>query len=427
MSKAGNIETERIVLSHYLVRRAADIRDAQVTAEHFFHGKHGVWWETAVSAPQSWTPGDMREAGLDPDTMALLAAIRPSPEEVNRAEKRMVRHWQVTYVQRFCRELSDEIKEGDVDTPDGALDRMRRALADAESGGVVEARTHRDVGIDLFREWSDSLKSDERKTLPMPLRKLNERLLGWQRGKLYLVGAVTSGHKTTFARQAAWHVAKAGYRSLFWPMEDTAEEMAARTFAAEIKQADTRTFTTFQRPEGITQDDFADLIHNLGKHLDSPSSVNLRYLDEGLPKLTRVLGRLSAEAARGLDFAALDFMQLIQPDDPSTHEVQHWFTVANALAAAAKRLNIALVATVQPTQAATREQARNQKPLTLGDLRGGSAIAQSAYGVLLLNRVWDEDGEIDRRYLDVDVAKWKNADPGRMRYNVERSNDVILD
>jgi replicative DNA helicase len=140
-----------------------------------------------------------------------------------------------------------------------------------------------------------------------------------------------------------------------------------------------------------------------------------------------VLSVLSAEAARGLSFVGLDFFQLIRADTARIDEVEHWFTTSNALAAAAKRLNLVILASVQPTQSATKEQERNRRFLTKGDLRGGSAIAQAAYGVLLFNRVYDEDGELDRRYLDVDISKWKNADTGTVRVKVDRAKDLIVD
>lgn len=421
----GEVQTERIVIAHYLVHRRADIRDAVVRAENFGHPAHRLWWQAAEANPQKLQPGDL---GIQPDAFALLAGIRTTAEQVLEAQKRIIGAWQVRYLAEQCQAFAASVKGGEITTPDQALVTMRETLAEAESGGVAEAKTHRQVSIELFREWSQAIKEGSERTIPMPLAKLTERLGGWQRGKSYLVGAITSNHKTTFARMCCWHAAKCGYRALDWVMEDTAEEMAARTFAAEIKQADTRTFTTFKKPDNITALDFQALIGGLGRHLDSDAARNLRYLDEPMPRLSRVLARLSAEAARGLDFAALDFMQLIQPDhDEEVNETRHWFQVSNALAAAAKRLNIPILITVQPTQHATREQERHQKPLTKGDMRGGSAIAQSAYGVLLFNRVWTEDGELDRRYLDMDIAKWKNADPGTLRFRVERHKDLMVD
>jgi len=423
MNKQGDEEAEKLVIAHYLVHRAADQRDARVNAAMFSNGKLGSWWMGAQGAAKGWRPGDL---GIDPDSYALLAGMRPSAKDVNLAEKRIVRRWQVRYLSKAAMDLTEAIGKGEIEQPEEALNTVRQFLAEAESGGVAEARTHRDVGIELFREWTQALKSGITDLIPMPMEKLATALTGWQRGKFYLVGAVTSGHKTTFGRMACWHAAQNGHEALLWPMEDTDKEMAARTFAAEIRQVSTRTFTTYQRPD-VTEADFSAMLQGLAKHLDSDAAKKLRYIDEAMPRLSRVLALLSAEVAKGLDFIALDFMQLIQPDKDDMNETSHWFKVSNALAAAAKRLNIPIVATVQPTQHATREQARIKRPLNLGDLRGGSAIAQSAYGVLLLNRVWDDEGELDRRFIDVEIAKWKNAACKNLRFKVEPHRDLILD
>jgi replicative DNA helicase len=423
MSAAGDVEAERAVLSHYLVKRRADVRDAQVKDVHFLHGEHSTWWAKAESAVDGWRAVDL---GIPVDTVALLAAIQPTEHQLREAEKRMIRRWQVSHIQRACQELVEDIQSGEVKTPNVALDRVRETLGHAEAGGVIEARTHREVGLALFQEWSEEIQAGRSRNLPMPLGALQGRLGGWRRGKYYLVGAITSAHKTTFARMTGWKLAQDGFRPLLWEMEDSAEELAARTFAAEVEKVNTRTFTTYERPEGITDDDFTAMIHNLGQHLDEDASSKLRYLDEGLPKLSRVLGCVSAEAAKGLDAVILDFMQLIQPDSSRVDETTHWFHVSNALAAMAKRLDIPVIATVQPTQMATREQARLKRPLTLGDLRGGSSIAQAAYGVFLLNRVWDEEGELDKRFIEVAIAKWKNADTDNVRFAVARHRDLIM-
>jgi replicative DNA helicase len=424
MRRTGDTETERVVLSHYLVHRRADLRDASVGSDHFADFQHKSWWLGAVNAGVGWKPGDI---GLDADNFALLSAIRPTVDDVREAEQRLVRSWQVRYIGQKCREIVEGIQSGRLQSSETALGQFREALAEAEAGGVLEAQTHREIGIEVFRDWTDAQKSDRHFLLPMPLRGLNERLGGWRRGKYYLVGAVTSTHKTTFVRESCWHVAKVGEPALLWSMEDSAKEMAARTFAAEVKQVDTRTFTTYRKPEGISDQDLRMMLDGVFRHLESEASTRLRYLDLGLPRLGRVLSVLSAEAARGLSFVGLDFFQLIRADTARIDEVEHWFTTSNALAAAAKRLNLVILASVQPTQSATKEQERNRRFLTKGDLRGGSAIAQAAYGVLLFNRVYDEDGELDRRYLDVDISKWKNADTGTVRVKVDRAKDLIVD
>ena len=61
-------------------------------------------------------------------------------------------------------------------------------------------------------------------------------------------------------------------------------------------------------------------------------------------------------------------------------------------------------------------------------MRGGSAIAQSAYGVILLNKVWEEDTKPpkrDKRYIDLVVAKWKGNVTQGYRLKVYPAKDTI--
>lgn len=425
MNKAGDLEAERRVVAWYLVQRRAVVADSTLGSDVFAHGQHRAWWEAAKQAPAGWNAGDL---GIDLDSRTSLAAIQSSPREIVACEKRITRSWQLRFVRGECRKLTESIDRLEVSTPDEAISEVRRILSDAESGGVCDARTHRETGIALFAAWNAAIREGRERGIPLPHHALRQRLGSLRSGKLYMVGAITSGHKTTFARMCAWYCAKVvGVPALFWSLEDTAEEVSARTIAAEVQEADTRTFTADRIPDGLGPGDFERLLQNLGEHLDDEASQRLRYLDEPQPRLSRVLSRISAEVARGARFVVLDFMQLIRPDGDQTQETQHWFDVSNALAAAAKRLDIPILATVQPTQAATRSHVQHQQPLTLGDLRGGSSIAQSAYGVLLINRVWDEEGRVDRRQVEVEIAKWKSAPPGKVRFDVTPHRDTLAD
>ena len=102
--------------------------------------------------------------------------------------------------------------------------------------------------------------------------------------------------------------------------------------------------------------------------------------------------------------------------------------MSNELQATAKRLRVPILATVQPTQAATREQLRSKRPLTKADIRGGSAIAQAAYGVLIFNRVFVEgEDTINPRFIDCVVDKWKHASIRSIRLRVDPAKDTISD
>jgi replicative DNA helicase len=428
VKKQGQIENEKIVVAHYLLHRTSHISDSMVGPDHFHHGKHGLWWAAALAASGAWQPGDL---GMGPDEVALYYAARSDKKRVLECERRMVRDWQVSYAGRELGVLAERIRSGDLNTPDQTLAEIESVLDQARSGGVLSWYRDDEVTMETMQEWFDGMRDQGRSHLiTTGIETLDKQYGGFRRGKMYLVCAVTSHHKTTFARQAVHSATKLGHDGLFWTMEDDRHDMNARTLAASIRQADTRTFTTYQKPQGITADDFQRLIHGVEGHMADPAAKRMFYMDEAMPRLSRVTAALSAAAARGIDVVALDFMQLIQNDDPRErlNEAVHWFQVSNTLAAAAKRLDIALIVTVQPTQEATNRHERHQERLTLGDMRGGSAIAQSAYGVILLNKVWEEDSKPpkrDKRFIDLVVAKWKGNVTQGYRLKVYPAKDTI--
>ncbi len=409
--------TEAVVIAAYLVNRSMDFRMANVDTRHFDHPRHRKWWATAMSLGDSYMPAKL---DADPELLRKYAALEYTTDDVHRCEKEILDAWRL----RAAKAVFSALAKTEYGSIEEMLRDSRAKLDEIEAGGFPCSSQHKSVVVSLLRDWSEGIASKDGVILPMPIEALDRKTGGWRRGKLYLVAAVTSGHKTTFARSAAWRVACAGHRVVFWTMEDSAEDVAARTLASEIEGIDTRTFTTYrdvQLPGGKEA-----MLSKLTRHMKNPGSVNMYYVDEPNPTIERVLQRISTEAAHGAVMVVLDFLQLIAHTRREFTDAQHWFDVTTKLAAAAKRLNVTILATVQPTQEATKEYYKTGKPITLGDLRGGSAIAQAAYGVMLLNRPI-ENGIPSSKVIEIDIAKWKNGATGIVTVNIERHRDRIYE
>jgi len=410
-------KVELAICSFYLVRRKSALGGNRIRSDFFENEKMASAWQLALSG------APLYELGFSETDLAMLGGMAESSEEIKKYESALFRRWKKKKLEA---ELKRSLALMDEMEPDAIAANLEKNISEIGAGGVEDARTHGQIGADLVRGWAERLAGQESRAMRAPQEPLRRAIGGWARGKLYLVGAVTSGHKTTFLRQALFQASKDGFSALFWSCEDGAEDVAARTIAAEVRQASTRTFLENERPTGATDDDLRNLIRETSQHLAGEASQRFRIIEDSLPNLSHVCNRLKYEKTRGVDVFGLDFLQLVQPDNGRTPDAVHFFHVSTVLAGLAKSLDIAILATVQPTQLATREHQINKTPLTLGDLRGGSAIAQAAYGVILLNKVWTEEGEQDRRFIDLDVAKWKNGETGVIRMAVQRSNDLIL-
>jgi replicative DNA helicase len=412
------------ILAWYLVLRRRDPRSSVLRPEHFAGAEYRGWWAKALERPES-VLADLPNAALA--ALSDVAAI-PSDREVAELERRLVDGWSRRHL---LGRVESAMKRRDADLHEltGAL---RQAISEAEAGCLSESRTHAEVGVDLFRDWSDSCRSDHSgPVVPMPLRRLQEIIGGWRRGKLWMVEAITSGHKTTFARMAAWHAAKCGEQPLMWAMEDSSEQIVQRTWAAEIREVDTRTFQMGQKPP-VTEDEFAMVLDKLGRNLESDAARRLRIRDEGMPKLSRVLGLCSSEVARGCTMIVLDFFQLIQPDERPLSEEGHWYNCANSLQALAKDLDVPILCTCQPTQSAQRAQLETGKSLTISDIRGAAAISQAAWGILILNAAGNSDQDSrawvrNPRKIEIVTAKNKAGPRGDGTFTVLPEHDLITD
>ncbi len=89
--------------------------------------------------------------------------------------------------------------------------------------------------------------------LPMFLPSMQERLGGWQPGRMHVIVGVTSGHKSTVLRASLEHLAMKKYRVLLVSYEDPTDDFAMRSLVSQPGSK----FTTSQ----IKNADFGDAPH----------------------------------------------------------------------------------------------------------------------------------------------------------------------
>ncbi len=421
MRKDARDQIERKLTAFYIANRQASVRATILHARHFATLRHRELWGAAIESPDDTA----LSIGMKPDELAGYSVVYVAEREVPGLERQLIEAWQLSELRVRLRDLWDQPWS----KPEEGIAAVREAISEIEAGGPPKARSHREVGLQLVDEWLRGMTED-RRTVPTPFPFLNKAVGGYVIGKLHLVSAITSGHKTTVARMSAWHASDRG-RVLFWTMEDGEQDMAARTIAAETKRVDTRTLYTYQRPTQDEAGEFEALLREVEESLAVERAKNLHYMDEPTPTLSRVLGAIAAEAARGdLVLAVLDFLQLIQPDQATQHlsEREHLFRVTAQLSALAHRLKIPILATVQPKQDDTHAQESTGRPIVMSSMRGGSAIAQNAWAVILLNRPWDKDNGLNRHKLEITVAKWKSGESGLSKtLDVRPNKDLIFE
>ena len=436
---APNDDTGReewMVIARFLLADPRpDLRTLLVRPQHFTDPRCRTMLERALAkheAGEKFEPWDLHP---DPDVIREVTDsdvwwMQTLGVQIRETQRRIIDRWRVRTLKHELDQMVRRLADND---PVRAIAELEKLVALVRAGGLPQSREYRDVVRDLMRDWFDHLKENAdakdddsklRPLIPLPLHALAQRYGGLQPGKTYLIGAVTSAHKTTLARMCWSHAGDVGYRGMFWTMEDECEDVIIRDLAEHSRAVSTQTFTRYE----LSQDEMHQVIGGVEKRASEEGPGRLLVYDEAVPTLSRVVEVIACESARGLDLVVLDFLQLIRPDNSRIDEVQHLFQCVTALSGLAKLLKIALVITVQPTHAATKAHEEFGKPISIGDLRGGSAIAQAAWAVLLLSRPFDREAKRPLRdRIRLSVAKWKHASTGSWQFKVRPDKDLITD
>jgi hypothetical protein len=401
-----SLERERAVISHYLVLRNDHPRNAGIGPEHFTDANHRDWWAEAIRR-DDFSPLDLGmttkhtvEYG-GPETLVLGRQMPQILDGIRRA-------WATQRVRWAADRAVNSLRQ-DPDRFEVVCDDLVAAVEDARAGCSNTTESLTTVGMRVLDTYGRDIKDKSSRVLPMFHPGMQSALGGWTLGKLHLVVARSSEHKTTFARQAAEHVAHAGHPVLYWTMEDSSEDIAIRDIASR-SELTTRDLATATIPQHIQ---INGRIREAGArardHVMREAAGRFWLIDRGSPHLSEigpVVGQ--AVAKHGIRAAFLDFAQLIRPDH-GHEDATHWKRVSAYCAALSKRHRIALFANCQIDKQATQNSKDDsERGVRASDIYGGIAWQQNAFSVTC---IWKNS---DGRTITIDVQKFKSAGPMRL-------------
>jgi replicative DNA helicase len=400
------MNAEEIVIAHYLGLRRADVRSSPVRPEFFTSPIRTKAWALALTGSPTLVD--------TPDEV-------PSEDEVKQAERELAARWARKHAAAALRRSLKALEGGEDVT--SVASSVNASLAEASTGGLVSPVTHRDAALHLAEQWIRDLQTDDARTLPMPWRNLNEIYGGWPRGKLVYVGGRSSEHKTTFARCAAEHVARAGHRALFWTLEDSTGDVAARTVAADQTGLTTRDLATGtlagRRP---TLDSLNAVASGIQKHVAADWATRLSYLDEPTSP-ARFAGVVSALSARGLDLVVVDYFQLLRGSADA--DSQFYELAAQTLHDTAKRLNVCIIATSQIDKVGTQASEDAGRVPKASEMLFGTILKRTAHGVIMVGKCTMKDKTPG---LECVFEKWKWATAGAtIKLAVDPAHDRLVE
>lgn len=244
------------------------------------------------------------------------------------------------------------------------------------------------------------------KTMP----KLNNLLSGGlSGGQLIIIGARPSTGKSAFAV------------NMIDGIQKNSDGMVIDLYSLEMTNTETRNrfIALLSRvPLGaIKRYNLADdQKQKVTAAANSVENSDIKIVDDAhkLSEISRSIRERAATAQKGHYVAFVDYLGLIEPDQPSGSRYQDVTHITREFKVLANELDVPIVLLSQ----LNRENARNNRAPELYDLRDSGSIEQDANVVIFLYGVDDPNAEdIGKRQVMVKVAK--NRDGEKKSYQFE--------
>jgi len=259
---------------------------------------------------------------------------------------------------------------------------------------------------------------------------LDRRLGGLQKGDLVIVASRPGTGKTAFILNAARHVAERGIPVGIISLEMSGEQLSSRLLAmtSEIPLSGMRGSLSREEAEKLTM--AGQRLQNLPLYLDDAPKLSPLQLRSHIRKLV---------AQKGVQLVVIDYLGLVQPEDGRKSAYEQVTEVSRYFKNLARELNIPIIAVHQLNREC--ENRRGGRP-RLHDLRDSGQLEQDADIVILLHNAsrWERRQKADEITLDdehaeicfgdtliVDVAKFRNGEPGECRLLFQGATMQLLD
>ncbi|NBW96452.1 MAG: replicative DNA helicase [Planctomycetia bacterium] len=416
--RPANVDAERAVLGSILLKQDVCDDVALVVRPDDFHDEsHQILYrhmlelhdggkriDATIILERLRTKGDLDRIG---GAGAMADIVQAVPHAAHAAHyARIVRDKSML---RSLIDASTDILRDAYDSPD----EPRELLARAESK-IFEILEHRSSAeakpIDAVLE-EVMVRMDARMKHEQVLggvetgfTQLDSLCGGLHNSELIILAARPSMGKTAFAMNIAEHVAIATRKpALFVSLEMAGLELADRLLcsAAQVNGHRLRNGT-------ISQEDRRRLVAKSAEISKAPLFID-DTPGRTLTEIAAVARRLKRR--EGLALVVIDYLQLIEPDNPRDPRQEQVARIARRLKMMARELDIPVLCLAQLNRQA--EMSRDNKP-RLSHLRESGAIEQDADVVMFVHReeyyqTTDEDRERVKGQAEIIVAKQRNG------------------
>ncbi len=420
-----SLETEQAVIGSILINpECVTVVLSQVKPDYFYIPQHREIMEAVMildtlgSRIDALTILDKLNSSGNSDAEAnkaylfQIAQSVPSAANVENYCKIVREKYFLRSLITISRETIDSAVEGGADA-DKLLDSAEQKIYDIRKGkstgslqrliDVISAEVYPNL-VQISSE-----NAEEFKGIPTGFSKLDEITSGLNRSDLILIGARPAMGKTSFALNIGRNVGMTGKKVVFFSLEMSNEQLAARVLSTEARVESNKL-----RSGEISPDEWM----RLAEATDRLTKCNLYFDDTSTITVPEIKSKI--KRAKDVDCIIIDYLGLMESAKKKENRVQEVTEITRSLKMLAKDLKIPVVVCCQLSRGPEKNGKSSNRPM-LSDLRDSGSIEQDADIVMMLYREGyyksssQNPDEIDLTQADVDVAKNRHGPTERIK------------
>jgi replicative DNA helicase/5S rRNA maturation endonuclease (ribonuclease M5) len=229
---------------------------------------------------------------------------------------------------------------------------------------------------DIMTDWWEWVNAppDQVRNIPTPWPELDDILAGGLHpGRSYLFAGRPGGGKSLALTNFAAYAAERGHPGALFSVEMGSMEIASRVLAAGAR-------AEYGQVARRSIDDFN--LGRISKYATEVQGIPLWVSDQAPITIDQIRAQArSLQRAGGLDFVAVDYVQLLRSTDPRLPRERQIAEISWGLKTMAKELDIAVISACQ----LNRGPAKEKRAPTIAELRESGALEQDSDVVILLH------------------------------------------
>ncbi len=420
-----SLETEQAVIGSILINpECVSVVLSHIKPDYFYMPQHKAIMEAIVvldtlgSRIDALTVLDKLSANEDFDKengknlLFQIAQTVPSAANVENYCKIVKEKYFLRSLITISRETIDSALDGGAEA-DKILDSAEQKIYDIRKGKSTGSlqRLSEVISAEVYPNLVkiSSENADEYKGIPMGFSKIDEITSGLNRSDLILIGARPAMGKTSFALNIARNVSLTGKKVVFFSLEMSNEQLAARVLSTEARVESNKL-----RSGDISSEEWV----RLAEATDRLTKCELYFDDTASITVPEIKSKI--KRARDVDCIIIDYLGLMESAKKKENRVQEITDITRGLKMLAKDMKIPVVCCAQLSRGPEKNGKSSNRPM-LSVLRDSGSIEQDADIVMMLyregyykNSAQNAD-EIDMTQADVDIAKNRHGPTERVK------------